>query len=299
MAVSGYKWPNDEELPFEWEWPEGTPCDYDELVREYGDFVARAVARYNKVDRNFRDLLQEVWSKLLSSQVLEKFVDSSARRLPEMMTAREACDLLGLEWPQWKKAMQRRKFLPNPVQGTRCSRTAVFKTMDVIDMDDVMHTTSRPQPRVRPPLSSRGFKAYLQRAIHNHFANWCRTRSRRYKEQLLSPQSVLGRESDGCFQRKAEIEGVSSWENSITQAGTLDEEDMVDLLGTLRKANFDINSDEGVEVLDFLTRQGRSCVDGPQRNLEVLELIGHGYSLSEAVKCMSHRVRLQKILMRG
>ena len=293
MADVGYKWP-DGELPYEWEWPKGVPRDYDELVRDYGDFVARCVARYNKVDRNFKDLLQEVWSKLLGSRVLEKFVESGARRMPVMMSATEACDLLGLEWLQWKKAMQSKKWLPGPVDGTRCSRTALFATADLVDIDEAMRHVSRPKRRVRPPFSARGFKAYVQRAVHNHFANWCRTRSRRYKEQLLSPQAVLGQQSDGCFRQKAEIEDMSSWENSIAEAMTLDEEDVVDLLGKLRKANLDLSSDKGAEVLDYLVQQGKACADGPRRNVEVLELIGKGYSLTEAIKRMQQKVRFRE-----
>lgn len=289
MCDNVCKW-SDEPLPYEWSWPKGVPRNYDELVRDHGDFVARCVARYNKVDRNFTDLLQEVWSKLIGSRVLEKFVSSGARRLPPKMTVLEARRFLGVSEKRWLALIYRKTWLPQPEDGDLCDMTATIATSDVIDIDKAFNKVRRGR-RVRPPFTARGFKAYLQRSVHNAYANFCRTRSRRYKEQLLSPQAVLSQQSDGAYRQKTEIEEMSSWESNIATAMTLDEEDMIDLVGTLRRAKIDLDSKKGVEVLDFLIQQGRSCKDGPRRNLEVLDLLGHGYTLSEAVKRVQQRVR--------
>lgn len=300
--LTAYKWPNGDGLPYEWAWPEGVPRNYDELVREHDDFVGRAVARYNKVGRNFEELLQEVWCKLIGSRVLERFVESGARRLPVMMKATEACALLGINWKQWENTLRRKQWLAGPVEGTRCSKDALYATADILDMDEGDHWKHRPNKRVRPPFTAKGFKAYLQRAVHNHFANWCRTRSRKYKEQLLSPQSVLGQQqSDGNYRQKAEIEDMSSWENSIAEAMTLDEEEAVDLAEVIRRARLNLAvADDGswedpktAEVIDYLVQQGRHD-NGPQKNMEIIDFLGKGYSLAEAVRRVQVRTRFRE-----
>jgi len=293
--LKGYVEYTGDDLPYGWDWPEDVPRSYDDMVLDYGEYVAKAVTRYNKVDRNLRDLLQEVWSKLIGSRLLEKFVEGAARRLPASMTTDEACLFLGISFRQWSKALRSKPWLLEPLEGKRTSMAAIFDTREIIDLD---HGTGisvwrvRPVTRMRPKITARGFKSYLTRAIHNHFANWCRTRSRKYKEQLLSPTSALARQTSGCCRQVAHLEDLTGgWESNIAAAMTVDEEDLLDLVGVIRKARIDLGTTEGAAVLDYLVQQGKSCDDGPQRNVEVLGLLGQGLTLREAAKRVQQRVR--------
>ncbi len=288
-------YPGKESLPYGWGWPKGVPCDYDAMVQEYGTYVTKTVTRYNKVDRNLKDLLQDVWAKLVGSRLLEKFVEGAARRLPSTMTALEACEFLGVSFPQWCGTLQRKPWLLLPLEGSRFSKTAIFDTREIIDIDHGAARSlwgNRPVPRMRPEITSRGFKTYLSQTIHNHFANWCRTRSRKYKEQLLAPTSVLARQTDGCCRQTSSIEDLAGgWEANIAAAMTIDEESLLDLVDVIKRARIDLGTSAGVEVLDFLIAQGKSCEDGPRRNVEILSLLGQGMTLHEAAKRVQMRAR--------
>lgn len=303
---SKLEWSADETLPYEWEWPKGVPQNYDALARDYKDFVVNRLRRHNRVKRNFEDLLQDVWTKLVASRVLEMFVLPSARKLPESMTVVEAIAFLGLDEVRWFTLAHNPKMRVKLLKGDGLfDLKAVISTQDVFRLDRACAKAGIKQGRrVRPALTSRGFRAYLERAIHNAYANFCRNRSRRYKEQLLGPQVVLSRQSSGIYRQVTELEGGSSWEANLATAIVLDEESTIDLIRAVRKSGAEpairaalqdpnggvpCHAQEGIALADMLGYQESH----PERSVEVLELLRHGKSLSEAVKTTVKRERFR------
>lgn len=250
-------------------WPEGLPRDNNELFRQYHKVVFNYIRNLNKVERNLEDIAQEIWKKLLESRVLDKFVESSRRRLPPTMIANDAAAYLGVSWSQWQNAMwtgarqegmrkkangrlqkRNRVWMPAPMEGTIYSRKAVFLTEDIVALGNGNFFKKRKpeSERVQPPgvLSAKGFKSYLMRAVHNHFANWCRTKSRRHKEHTVAP-----------------MEDGTTWEAGLEDRMPVDSADLVDLATQIRDANLDLDTQEGAAILD---------------------IVASGYSLSEAVR---------------
>lgn len=276
-------------LPYDWTHPQGVPRTYDELYTEYGRFIASTLRRHNRVDRNMEDLLSGVWEYLLKANLLKKFAEGAARRLPLHMKGHEAQKFLGVTPGQWNKFIMTNEHALHisPKEGSRTDFLSVWETASLCDLDEagLPVVKRRIIKRWRPPVSGRGFKTYLQKSVHNAFANLCRWRSRRHQEFVLAPDTVVQLQSNGSY--KARFSKSDSppdnWEANIT-AAMADEETLLDLISTFRAPGM---SDE---VLDFMVKQG-SEKDGPKRNIELLGLLKQGYTLKEAAQMVQPRVR--------
>lgn len=182
------------------------PSSNQEMVAYYGEYVARLVMRYNRVNANFDDITQHVWMKLIETDVLGKYAKSGTTTTRKTMTAAEACEMLGISWGQWRSMMfyatpgaaeshpshyarHYGKITPVPLEGGWCSKTAVFATEDVIRLHETGYFKKRSKWEVEPMTTTTRskFKVYLSTSVHNVFANWCRTRFRKYKEMYLAP----------------------------------------------------------------------------------------------------------------
>jgi DNA-directed RNA polymerase specialized sigma24 family protein len=238
MHVVKLKWAADEALPYEWDWPTGVPKDYTALAKDYEKFVVTRLKRHNKIKRNFEDILGAVWLRLIEVRVLHMFVEPTARTLPETMTVTEAIAFLGLDEVRWFLLAHRPKMRIKILSGTGLfDMKAAIATADVLRLDKACVKAGIERGRkVRPALTARGFRAYLERAIRNAYINYCRTQSRRYKEQLLCPQAMLSRQSSGVFRQVTELEGGSSWEANMAAAVVLDEESRLDLIREVRRS---------------------------------------------------------------
>jgi len=49
--------------------------------------------------------VQTIWLKLVEANLLQKFEDHIQKQVPQVLTAVEACDVLGVSWNQWVTAM--------------------------------------------------------------------------------------------------------------------------------------------------------------------------------------------------
>jgi hypothetical protein len=291
-----YEYDPDLPLPYAWGWPRGVPQDYNALVKSHAGFIEKILQRYNKVERNAEDLSQGVWQRLLEANLLKKFTEGAARRLPLTMNSMQACWFLGVTPRQWGTFLRSHPLAATvqPCSGGRFEHHAVWPTSFICECDYEGVFKGKQKNRFRPDVSSCGFKTYLQTAIHNAFANLCRTKSRRHKEQVLPPTTVINVQSDGSYRQSGDIEDFTSWEAHITAAMT-DEEALLDLLDDLRRTGIDFDSDEGVEILDYLIHQGQSSDDGPRRNVELLGFLGQGYTLEESVFRVQQRVKLLRL----
>jgi hypothetical protein len=253
-------------IQFDWPDEKCFPKDYHELESGFGAFVAQQVNHHNKVDRNLSDILQMIWERLCASRFLEKFVLSAAKRYPVTMTCQEACDYLGIKTHTWMWFQQQFKenpetslWMPEPVEGGRFSRKALYNTDEIFVLEEIREDRPRSmkpvQPRRRPKLSTYGFKAYLARTIHNHFANWCRGQDRHCKESLLSPMTLLKPLSTGVFRCRSSYseDPPGSWENSLPDRFDLDPVDAIDAAKWMKKKGIDPYSDLGIRVLELVS----------------------------------------------
>ena len=295
MKNGYFKYDGDcKELPYKYDPIKGVPRSYKQLAVEYESFIRKAIARHNKIERNSEDLYQGVWLRLVEADVLKKFSDGAARRLPLEMNAMDAFQFLGLKtFSEWRLFVRKGEASRTivPLEGKRESPYAVWPTEFICECDYNGWLKTGRSPRKRSRVTAWGFKAYLRTSIHNAFANLCRTQDRRCKEDTISPQTVLSKQTDGSYRKSSTVEEFSSWEANIASAMT-EEEGFVDLMALIKKANIDLGSPDGIKVLDHLVQQG-SRKNGPQRNMELLSFLGQGCTLEEASRKVQVRSRVK------
>lgn len=234
----------------ECEWPEGLPRDFNDLFKYENAYILKKIQVYNQVQRNLEDLVQDIWMKLIQSNLLVKFVERTARQLPETIRADEAAGLLGITLYQLQVALYYRSHVGlsfEPCNGTiemdhttglgRIQARTLFLTADIQALDrkyPKYDQDARTEPRrFIWRLQSTGFRPYLTQAIHNHFANWCRTRFRKYKEMLLAGTSILKSGSDGSYTSSGHNAEAVDWESRLV-AMTMNDEDFVSVVETVQ-----------------------------------------------------------------
>jgi hypothetical protein len=163
-----------------------------------------------------------------------------------------------------KEGQHALRWYPIPVKGAWGSRTALFAREDVERMRLVLETekdcltdeSANPASVMQRSL----FKLYLARAVHNIYANWCRTRKRRYQEQYRGYDDVTGRH----------------WEDTLKDPHSERQEVLVDLSRSV----------------DFLAGRGRRMDACPEVRNQVLHMLEGGRSLKEVGKKLSLRPRV-------
>lgn len=202
-------------------YPDVVPTTNQQLQTHYGRFIGGLISNHNKVERNFEDLHQDIWSRLLQAGVLARYWELVDITLPKTMLRDEACHFLGVTQTQWRNAMvcrhtgivvngERklgRQWMPTPInmlefeaQGKKgyFSAEALFDTQDIVKLADEYADANGYAMSVFPnrgelnwPASKASpahFRNYLAQAVRNHYNNWCRTQARRNKE---TPGSAL------------------------------------------------------------------------------------------------------------
>lgn len=134
---------------------------------------------------------------------------------------------------------------------------ALWKFEDLIALHEIIDNRTQGQkdaPKAKTPkarVTKSHFSGYLAQAIHNHFVNYCRTRTRRHQERPGDCFPVLRPISDD----------PTSWEDRLPE---------------------DNDQFEGrVEIL-HLTNRIRKALPG--REAEILSFMENGYSLKEAIE---------------
>jgi DNA-directed RNA polymerase specialized sigma24 family protein len=289
-------------------WPAEIPRDYTALQKEYGTFIAYAVQRFGRVDQTPQDLLQHIWLKIISSEVLEKYVASlqSNHTVPDHVTMLEACALLGVTYQVWRSAhwsyskifldvmgghapegKQRGvtrlrspkgerwvAWMPSPInpeEGGPASTKAKFKTKEVLKLAEMGVFSNVFVSLPTPVASPTHFKNYLRQAVKNHFANWVRTRKRREKER---PADAFGATFAGP-------EGVVpfAWEELVADPNAHGQ----------MEASADISSVMGSINADELLAHKE----------ELTDLLGDGYTLIEAVKKLDLSAETRRSVQRA
>lgn len=148
------------------------------------------------------------------------------------------------------------KWYPVPHKGHWTSQDALYAREDVERLRLVLETeTDRPvDPEADPSsvLSKSLFKQYLARAVHNIYANWCRTRKRRCKETYHGFDDVTGRH----------------WEETLGAPFGARQEAIIDLGAAVR----------------LMAGSGDPDMTTPEGEIEVMDLLDGGKTFQEVAK---------------
>jgi hypothetical protein len=152
-----------------------------------------------------------------------------------------------------------------PASGTYGSRKATYFTTDVerLKSDRGSNPKCKSNPNV-PPLKLQPkpyFKLYLARSVHNIYANWCRTRDRKYKEHFPGVDPDTGK----------------SWEETL-----------VDSYGPRQETMYALH-----EALGFFFNGKEDLIAA--KHEEVLSLVAKGLTPEEIV----NRMRLPKRVLKA
>lgn len=254
-------------------WPEGVPRDFNQFFREYGSFIDKQVMKYNKITRNFEDLAQEIRMRLVASDLLNKFVKRAAKTMPETLEAKDCLSYLGIDWTTFHGALAHQDKVGlsiRPIEGDLFAKNAVFFTADIKDLDGAL-PIKRPLAKKCPWVSPLGFKAYLTQAIHNTFANWCRTHKRKFRDLTLLGTQVLAPTASGDYIQTGHNEESYDWESRLV-AVALNDEDLLSVVESVEQEC----AEEDIELRDetgALSSRGR----------EILDFIADGRTVQEAI----------------
>lgn len=185
--------------------------DYEALFIEHTKLIAAVAGKRNKRPDQYDDLLGYIRLKLFSGRVIEKSQRKlGADVLDALVDAVGFCQLLGVSLRQQFAARRRGAYLPEPLNIDELpgrnpnNRAAIYRLMDVLvfvaggdlpfrvigrDIDDKGNVVAaeRNEGAIKMPVSCQvtpaQFRGYLARAVHRHYANYCRTEARRHKER--------------------------------------------------------------------------------------------------------------------
>jgi len=203
------------------------PTTYEEMFHTYQPLVSGYVRRVNRLPEFERDIVQHLWGKVLEVDLLAKFKAHTNNQTEQRYTALQACDILGVTWEDWLLAAREYHenasplWMPTPANigdyrgsewlsdqnaeystddilmlsvgdsdGQTALRVGARKVVGGVDQGPSPHGEGYVEiPEYQP--SEALFRNYLNRAISNHYANYCRTVSRRHQERCVkvSPHS--------------------------------------------------------------------------------------------------------------
>lgn len=173
----------------------GIPRTNDDLAKMYGQYIALQIKHLNRRPENGLDILQSVWLKLVQGRVVEKFHERAQRMRPEALTTEEVCLHLGISTDSWCGAQEAYRmgdspirWMPTPVAGDPTSMDALWATDDIERYEATAyeyHEKVAESEDLIPRVTPASFRTYLQTAVHNAFANFCRTNHRRNKDRVL------------------------------------------------------------------------------------------------------------------
>ena len=87
-------------------------------------------------------------------------------------------------------------WVPTSIEGSWDSKTALYsrESIERFKLERASRGKTKSEEVCQRKFKSKPFfKLYLARAVHNIYANWCRTRSRRYKEHFPGTDPETGR----------------------------------------------------------------------------------------------------------
>jgi hypothetical protein len=255
---------------------------YSAFFEQFGPFVVHLVSKRNKVTRNSREIVQELFKQLMEARLIEKFFDQARDSMPETITAEQAHRVLGVGWDQFRVAIwhfakgypekasgargmvkaapadiKRRKtaWMPLPIEGSYQSKKAIYKTSEIMQLDAMEYFKKvghKDHADIIPKPTRKHFQHYLSKCVHNRFANFCRTEDRHHKERL----------HDTFAELRPAVDDPTPWETRLPDVSS---------------ASAEVHAELGL-----LIRRIDRTPAAPLKN-ELFELLEDGYSMEEAI----------------
>lgn len=169
-----------------------TPFDTKEFEAKLASLKASSTEEYLKMRKQMVDAA----SISLNEKVfwaVDRIPDSKASGVDKYRTVCLFCMDRRRKAQGIEKVARRssERFTPHPVKGGWASKKALYEMSDIERFKDIREGLSRrvPHYEIFLTLAERKtpFKMYLAKTVRNTYSNWCRTRSRRYKELYLAP----------------------------------------------------------------------------------------------------------------
>lgn len=162
-----------------------------------------------------------------------------------------------------------------PIKGTWASMKSLYDVIDVekfkILRELSSHTKVHGEIEFQMPQTRSRFKLYLAKAVHNIYANWCRTRSRKYKELYFAP-----------------TEEGQAWESFLEDGRCNDPE--AKMIVTEEVNN---NVDRVIEKLSRKVKSGELCRE------DIVSRLREGHTIAEILRDMNlPRAALQVVVGR-
>jgi hypothetical protein len=196
--------------------PADLPQNNNDLHRSYKVIVAQVVRRRLKYGMEVEDAINEIWVRLFKADLLTKFIRSGPSRLPAHLTLDETLDFLGVDWSAWQRMMKEYADAPNPSKGSADSQTAVYRSEDILILDQGGYFRER-GARVLPgyAVSREMLNKYVMRAAEQHLKNLFRTLGRRFnREDILQDRAYIS-ENRAVRLRRCDATSNQAWEDSL------------------------------------------------------------------------------------
>ena len=147
-----------------------------------------------------------------------KLVLRGAKKIDHFDTVCFLC--LSKKYPSGTRV--RSGWAPTPIEGKWSSQKALYAREDAerfITERKARGTRVKNTSKIKHYFRSKPFfKLYLAKSVHNIYANWCRTRSRRYKEHFPGTDPETGR----------------SWEDTLVDSTRANQETLSELYEAIR-----------------------------------------------------------------
>lgn len=301
-------------------WPEDIPRDYREMEKMYGAFVAGTLRKYNKVNRNFPELLAHIWMRLIHVDVIGKFMASVSEKMPRTMTAVQACEMLGVSFNQWRTKMWawhkgdpvystiggkqvmicRRSggWMPTPInigdfeakgQKGYSSKNALFDSDDIGKLMSM--ETQMKNGAIRGPFAKQGELTLPQlKATKGHFQSYLAHAIHsnfanwcRTDKRKYSQDRPMRLHTDSDHEDHA-------WEANLADPNGARQETMAAFKEAVQKLSTTLHSAmEGVP----------SCKPVSEHETEMFALLEEGYTLPEVVKKMEVPDKVRRSILRS
>jgi hypothetical protein len=210
------------ELGYIFDVPLHLPQSADEIMTTYSPTVMRVVRYRLKFGIDVEDAIDEVWLKLLSSNLLVKFMRSGPKRLPAHMTTEEVLDFLGVEWRTWRSVLGLHPdHAPNPVKGSSDSLEAIYHSEDIRALDGRGYFKKRGLRYLPASSVSREmFDKYVATAAEHALKNLFRTLDRRFnREDTMQEGACIQDNRRARVPRRDDVD--FSWEDTLSDNGAL------------------------------------------------------------------------------
>lgn len=238
------------------------PQNPTQLEKAYSGTVAKVIRYRLKFGLTVEDAINDMWVKILHSNIVMKFVRSAPKHLPPQLSTDDVLDFFGIEWSDWQAMMLDYPGAPNPIKGAATSPDAVYRSEDIRALDESGYFRSRGVLRLLPAASvaAKSFEQYLQRKVENELKNKFRTLHRRFNRE-----DTLG---DGaCLQENRRVSRVDRDSFDLAWEDTLWEDDvpMESFVDIARRARLKYPKEFGDEALVVNEAEARVGVTVVQR----------------------------------